>query len=111
MKKYKIENIGEIKQGEKDGEVWKTLDVVLVETEGEYPNSFVANMYKKGEYVKNIESFSASNPIGSVVEAELKFKAREYQGRFFQNVSLWSIKKVEDTEPVQEDVAPEDIPF
>ena len=109
MKKYKIESIGEIKEGKSGEDVWKTLDVVLLETEGQYPNSFVANLFKKGEYVSIVESFSASNPIGSVVEAELKFKAREYQGRFFQNVSIWNIKKSDEV--VEEEVSLDDIGF
>jgi hypothetical protein len=113
--KYQIEKVSAVKEGEKNGEQWKTIDVVLKETEGEYPNSFVANLFKKGEYIKMVDSFSTTYPVGQVVEAELKFSAKEYNGRDFQNVSLWSIKKEESGKvtqdvPVEEDSL-DNIPF
>jgi hypothetical protein len=119
--KYKIESIGEIKAGEsKKGEAYKSMDVVLVETTGEYPNSFVASLYKTGDYIKVIDGFSSSYPVGTIVSVELKFKASEYKGKHYQNVSLWSIKKSdsdessdvkEEIEYPEDDINPDDIPF
>lgn len=93
---------------------WKTVSVVLEENTTQYPNSFVASYFKKGEYTKYVDSFNESYPFGTVVEAELKFGVREYNGKNFQDVKLWSIKKVEETVESQEipdDVNPDDIPF
>jgi len=113
---YTIEKVSAIKEGNKDGEQWKTIDVVLKETEGEYPNSFVANLFKSGEYIKMVDSFAVTYPVGQVVEAELKFTTKEYNGRDFQNVNLWSIKKVESEETQNKEIPVEDdsldaIPF
>jgi len=111
----KVKKILDVKSGQtQGGEDYKSVDILLVELSDDlYPNEFIGNLFKKGEYAKFIDSLDFVE--GNKVEVELKYKIREYNEKFYQQVTVWKIKKIdvpsEETELVVEELKPEDIPF
>ena len=110
-----VQKILEVKSGTTQaGDEYKTRDILLAESDVQYPNEFIANIFKKGEYAKFVDSLGFVE--GDKVEVELKYKVKEYNGKFYQQVTVWNIKKVDggSTEEVvypSGDINPEDIPF
>ena len=107
--KGRITNVGTLSTGVgKEGKEWASIEVI-VEDEGQYPNSAVFKLFKNGDNVKYAKSFSIDYPIGTLVNIEFNMKAKEWkdpQGKvkFFQELSIWRIAKDEGSGTVQSHV-------
>lgn len=89
----RITDVGVLQSGiGKTEKPWASIEVV-VEDEEQYPNSAVFKLFKNGDNVKYAESFTADYPIGTLVEVEFNLKAKKYNERFFQELSIWKISK------------------
>jgi hypothetical protein len=104
--KGRITNVGALATGVgKEGKEWASIEVI-VEDEGQYPNSAVFKLFKNGDNVKYAKSFASDYPIGTRVNIEFNMKAKEWkdpQGKikFFQELSIWRIAKDEGSGTVQ----------
>lgn len=81
--------------GKQSGNPWSKA-TIIVETEGQYPKKIaLSNM-------KNVEEF-AKLPIGSIVKFSIDIESREYQGRYFTNVSAykWEVQGQQAPQPQQ----------
>ena len=95
---WKILNIGEIQTVGKNNLEKRT--VVLEEhTEKEYKGGIAFDLIK--DKTSLIDKFK----IWDVVDVSLNFKASEYNGRYFTNISAWKIELV--TEGVGNHAFPE----
>lgn len=85
--------IGELSE-KKDG-LYKTIDFV-VETEEQYPQKFVINIFGKNQenHGFKAERFNDEIQVGQKVTVEFNGKATEYNGKHYNNLSLWNYKKV-----------------
>jgi hypothetical protein len=89
-----ITNVGTLQGGVgKESKEWASIEVVVEETEGQYPNSAVFKLFKNGENVKYAKSFTTDFPIGTVVDIEFNMKAKEYNSKYYQELSIWKISK------------------
>jgi hypothetical protein len=112
----KITKISEIRIN-KDGS--KALDF-FVESDEVIKNGFrtyLFNMYKNLDYADSVDKFVKYNKIGDLVTVEFNVNCREWEGKYFTNLTSWRVDKL-DSLPKQEAVtaeafAPdrEDLPF
>jgi len=88
----RITNVGVLKTGiGKENKEWASIEVVVEETEGQYPNSAVFKFFKNGDNVKYAKSFHTDFPIGAVVDIEFNMKAKAHEGKYYQELSVWKI--------------------
>ena len=93
----RITNVGQLQGGTgKEGHEWASIEVV-VEDEAQYPNSAVFKLFKNKENVKYAKSFTSDYPIGTLVEVEFNLKSKEYNGKFYNDLSIWKIMKLGET--------------
>jgi len=98
----RITNVGTLQSGVgKTDKPWASIEVV-VEDEEQYPNTAVFKLFKNGDNVKYAESFTNDYPIGTLVEVEFNLKAKEFKGKYYQELSIWKIKKVDSGVSVNE---------
>lgn len=83
----------------KTGNEWKRKIVVVTETEGQYPKS-VAFILMKPELVEL--KFSKNEPVTIHGNVESK----EYQGKWFTNVTAWKVEKEASGSPAPQQTAP-----
>jgi len=103
-----IKTIGERKELSNGA---KVLDYVVNNvSENGWETPFKIEMYNKPERIEHLDNFLKFNKVGDSVEVEFDIKGREYEGRVFNSLSHWSIKKQENTTPVVEEVE-SDLPF
>lgn len=89
-----IKNVGTLQSGVgKESKEWASIEVVVEETEGQYPYSAVFKLFKNGENVRYAKSFTTDFPIGTVVDIEFNMKAKEYNSKYYQELSIWKITK------------------
>jgi len=72
--------------------------VVLEETKEEYPNSVVLDVIGKG--VKGTSGLK----VGDVVIASLSFKAKEYNGKWYNSVGAWRFEKSSNAASIADDI-------
>lgn len=68
---------------------WKSVQFVVQETEGQYPQSCTFTKSAKGDNGKWVDEFEKNNPIGSSIEVEYTFKSREYQGKWYTDINAY----------------------
>ena len=74
------------------GKAWQKVDIVVTETGTNYPNELlVTAMNDRLEQFKGIKE-------GDMVTVDYDLHVREYNGRRYQNASLYKIAKVEVAE-------------
>ena len=73
------------------GTAWSKQTAVVEESEGQYPQSLAFDMMS--------DKIVALN-VGYVVEIDFDTKAREYQGKYFNNVNAWKVTVVGQVLPV-----------
>lgn len=86
--------LGKIQTGQRqDGTVWARREFVVTELSERYPQSMVMTL--NGD-------MAALPPVkeGMKVKCSYSCKAREYQGRWYNNIDCW---RVEVIEPKQEE--------
>lgn len=84
---------------------WKSVRFVVQETDGQYPQSCVFTKSAKGENVKYIDEFESKNPIGSFIEVDYTFKSREYQGKWYTDITAFktvNVKYQQSSESTQQ---------
>ena len=67
----------------KSGNVWQKADFVIEEEGGNYPNSMVITAF--GERVEKLNTVR----VGDRVTARFDTQVREYNGRHFNNITLY----------------------
>ncbi len=91
---FKVISVGDIRRGhsEKTNQDWQAQDVVLEEITDEtpYPESFVASL--AGDMVGCLVQ-------GTVVECSAFIRARPYEGRYFNEVRIRNLMRVQDNRP------------
>lgn len=96
-------------------EVWannlrKLTFVVEENSDREYKSSMAVELYKdKVDLIKSLSEWDK-------VKVWLNFKAREYNGRWFTNISAWRIDKIDGWSTPTSNTAPaksadDDLPF
>jgi len=122
--KGKITEISEIKQGEKNGKPWASLDFEVTESEPNnptYPQIAMFGYFKNGDYTKYAAEFNNNFKVGDEVKVEYNFKCIKYQkdgeDRKFYKTECWKVEKTElqDTQFEQttnvNTEEPDDLPF
>ena len=67
------------------GKAWQKREFIIEETVGNYPNSLVITAF--GERVEKLNTLR----VGDYVTARFDTQAREYNGRAFNNITLYDI--------------------
>ena len=67
----------------RSGNVWQKADFVINEEGGNYPNSMVITAF--GDRVEKLNTLR----VGDRVTARFDTQAREYDGRYFNNITLY----------------------
>lgn len=73
------------------GKAWQKREFIIEETVGNYPNSMVITAF--GDRVEKLNTLR----VGDYVTARFDTQAREYNGRAFNNITLYDI-----TQPQQQ---------
>lgn len=83
----------------KSGNVWQKADFVIEEEGGNYPNSMVITAF--GDRVEKLNTLR----VGDRVTARFDTQAREYDGRYFTNITLYDFAQpqlAQQTQPQQQ---------
>lgn len=67
------------------GKAWQKREFIIEETVGNYPNSMVITAF--GDRVEKLNTLR----VGDYVTARFDIQAREYNGRAFNNITLYDI--------------------
>ena len=67
------------------GKAWQKREFIIEETVGNYPNSMVITAF--GDRVEKLNTLR----VGDYVTARFDAQAREYNGRVFNNITLYDI--------------------
>ena len=106
--KGKITSIGDVMSFDSGA---KKL-IFNLDTGEEYDNVYSFELFKSGEHVKYVENFEPT--VGDIVSVEFNIKCREYQGKFYTNLSAWKVHTSEVDVPTAEqmsDDSDDDLPF
>ena len=79
----------------KSGNVWQKADFVIEEEGGNYPNSMVITAF--GERVEKLNTVR----VGDRVTARFDTQAREYNGRYFNNITLYDFAQPQQAQQAQ----------
>jgi len=92
------------------GKDWKKTTLVI-DTGAEYNNIMSFNIF--GE--EKVDKLLQYNKVGDKVDVDFNVSAREYQGKWFADVSAWKVFKAQEQTPLPtaEEVNEEndDLPF
>ncbi len=83
-----IQKVGERNGVAQNGTEWRRADF-LVEVPGRWVTKVMFSV--KGDLITRFESL-----IGKDVEVSFDISAREYNGRWFNNVEAWGIMEIQD---------------
>lgn len=78
----KITAVLPVQTGEGKNGQWSKQTAVVTEEEGQYPQSLAFDMF--GDKIVPLV-------VGSKVEVNFETKAREFEGKFFNNVNAWKV--------------------
>lgn len=90
-----IKHLSEIKDGDGAKGKWAKIEILVEEQKDQYPQKANFSYYRTGDDVKFVNDFAKYNPIGTLVDVEFNIKANEYQGKYYTDLSVWKITKVE----------------
>ena len=100
-----ITNICEQRSGiDKNGNNYSTIDFVVMEKDGQYPNSLVFNIYGGGEHFDKVEKFLKYNKVGDDVEVEYKASVKEYNGKIYNSISAWKVNNLSYKKQAHEEI-------
>jgi len=82
----------------------------------QYNNLYSFDLFKNAENLKHLENFLEFNKVGDAVEVEFNIDCREYQGKYYTNLSCWKCSKVDRDTEANETVkahveSEDDLPF
>ena len=92
----------------RSGNVWQKADFVIEEEGGNYPNSMVITAF--GDRVEKLNTLR----VGDRVTARFDTQAREYNGRYFTNITLYDFAQPQQQAqpmPQQQGQRGDDLPF
>ena len=94
----KITAVGALQSGTGQNGDWKSIEVVMEQTDVQYPESLVCKA--RGELASKIASSGASL-VGSIAKAYIGFKARTYTGqdgvrRTITDINCWKLESNDD---------------
>lgn len=72
----------------KNGNSWEKQELIIEETEGQYPQSIALEIF--GE--ERIKKFNVQ--MGDIVDVKFNSKATSYNGRCYNQHQIWSLTKV-----------------
>lgn len=76
----------------RDNEDWNAMDIVIEETDVQYPQQITANIFGAGQYADKVEKFLDYNAVGDELEVELRFSVAEGKnGMKFNKLQAWKI--------------------
>lgn len=79
------------------GKAWQKREFIIEETVGNYPNSMVITAF--GDRVEKLNTLR----VGDYVTARFDTQAREYNGRVFNNITLYDITQPQaQAQPMQQ---------
>jgi len=88
----KLHDILDIQSGiSKNGNEWQKQPI-LIDTEAKFNNIIAIDLF--GETIEKIQNLQ----IGAFVEVKLNISSKEYNGRYYTNISAWDISLVEKVE-------------
>ena len=94
----------------KAGKAWKKVTFVG-ETDQEYNNLYAFEIFQ-GEGKDQVDNFLNYNKEGDVVNVEFNVSCREWQGKYFTNLSAWRVEKANGSaEEVPAGDETDDLPF
>ena len=100
-----ITNICEQKSGiDKNGNNYSAIDFVVMENDGQYPNSLVFSIYGSGEHFDKAEKFLKYNKVGDNVEVEYKASVKEYNGKTYNGISAWKVNNLSYKKQAHEEI-------
>jgi hypothetical protein len=67
-----------------------------IDTNEKYNNIFSFNVYKSADYADQVEKFTTYNQVGDLVTVEFNVKTREWEGKYFTNLSCWRVDKINE---------------
>ena len=66
------------------GKAWSKRDFVIEEIEGSYPKQVAFTVFNKPEMIADMQ-------VDDEVEVGFNVESREYQGKYFSNVTAWKV--------------------
>ena len=76
----------------RDNEDWNAMDIVIEETDVQYPQQITANIFGARQYADKVEKFLDYNAVGDELEVELRFSVAEGKnGMKFNKLQAWKI--------------------
>lgn len=79
------------------GKAWQKREFIIEETVGNYPNSMVITAF--GDSVEKLNTLR----VGDYVTVRFDTQAREYNGRVFNNITLYDINQPQaQAQPMQQ---------
>ena len=79
------------------GKAWQKREFIIEETVGNYPNSLVITAF--GDRVEKLNTLR----VGDYVTVRFDTQAREYNGRVFNNITLYDITQPQaQAQPMQQ---------
>lgn len=85
----------------KSGNVWQKADFLIEEEGGNYPNSMVITAF--GDRVEKLNTLR----VGDRVTARFDTQAREYNGRYFNNITLYDFAQPQQPQQAQAQPQPQ----
>ena len=80
------------------GKAWQKREFIIEETVGNYPNSLVITAF--GDRVEKLNTLR----VGDYVTARFDTQVREYNGRAFNNITLYDITQPQEQAQPQQQV-------
>ena len=80
------------------GKAWQKREFIIEETVGNYPNSLVITAF--GDRVEKLNTLR----VGDCVTARFDTQVREYNGRAFNNITLYDITQPQEQAQPQQQV-------
>lgn len=106
--KGRITNISDVQSGETKNGAWKSVDFVVSEPDGQYPQSGSFRIFGEDK----VEKFNKYNSVGDDVIVSFNLKSREHEGRFYNSLDAWKVYKENATQTNQTTNDEEDdLPF
>ena len=95
-----IKSIGATQEGtSKAGKPWKKLSFQVTNNSGYEGKEALFSFDLFGE--EKVEKFLKFNKQGSEVDVKFNIECREWEGKYFTNLSAWSVFKAEGNEPTE----------
>lgn len=85
------------------GKAWEKQDFVIEEQEGSYPKQVAFTVFNKPEMIADMR-------VDDEVEVGFNVESREYNGKYFSNVTAWRVNILKTSGAKVSAPPPEDLP-